>query len=121
MDKLGRYHEISNADRKTLIKARDMLDILLTLNHKMPVIYARSFLEITLSPGKGPTSYGHSVGISQPNMSRVLLELGAKSRHREDGLKLVDKFPSLDNAREQEYHLTLKGLKLMFDIVRTIE
>lgn len=120
MDCYNRFHKISDEDMRSLMKIRDIFDMFLALNHKMPLIYARSFIEVALSPGKGPTMYGNAIGTSQPQMSRILLEIGQRARVLESGLKLIDLVPSSDSGRERQAYLTPKGMALMYDILRRV-
>jgi hypothetical protein len=118
MDSYDRFHRISDQDKFALMRIRDIFDMFLAQNHKMPLIYARAFMEVALSPGKGPTMYSATIGTSQPQMSRVLLNIGPRARWVESGMKLIDLAPSPENGRERQAYLTPKGLTLMYDILR---
>lgn len=103
------------------MKVRDIVDMFLTIDRKMPLIYVRAFMEVALNPGKGPTSYGIAIGTGQPQTSRILLEIGPQARFRQDGLKLVDQATSPDSAREKQAYLTPAGMTLMYDIIRRMD
>lgn len=84
----------------------------------MPMSSARAFVEIAMNPGKGPVAYGRAMGIEQPIMSRLLLDLGPKPRYnKEHRTKLIDRTYSSTNMREQEYYLTYEGYKLMRELI----
>ena len=120
MDSYDRFHSISDQDKFSLMKIRDIFDMFLAQNHKMPLIDARSFIEVALSPGRGPTGYCGAIGTSQPHMSRILLKLGPRARCVESGLKLIDLAPSSESGRELQAYLTPKGMALMHDILRRV-
>ena len=117
----SRFHTLSNEDRRTLMNIRDIIDIFLELDRKMPLIYVRTFIEVALNPGKGSTAYGSAIGTGQPQMSRLLLEIGPQARFREHGLKLIDQMTSPDSAREKQAYLTPAGMTLMYDIIRRMD
>jgi len=103
------------------MKVRDIIDMFLAIERKMPLIYARSFIEVALNPGKGPTTYGSAIGTGQPQMSRILLEIGPQARHKQNSLNLVGQVASPNNAREIQTHLTPAGMTLMYDIIRRMD
>ena len=110
-------HEPNITDYKALHRLQRILDILISTNHKMPLSSARAFVEVAMNPGKGPTAYGRAMGVEQPTMSRLLLDLGPKPRYGEHRPKLVDRTSSPKDIRETEYYLTFEGYRLMRDLI----
>lgn len=121
MGHYDRLHKLSNEDRRSLMRVRDIMDMFLTIDRKLPLIYARAFIEVALNPGRGPTAYGSAMGTGQPQMSRILLEIGPQARFRQEGLMLVDQMPAPDNAREKQIFLTPAGITLMYGIIRRLD
>lgn len=116
-----RSHKLSNQDYTSLVKLRRALDLIIAENRKMPILYARTFVEVSLNPLRGPTAYAQSIGVSQPYMSRVLREIGADPRHRAEIVGLIDSAQSPTSGREMEYFLTPNGLMLMQRLIQVLK
>jgi hypothetical protein len=121
MSTLDLKHLLSAKDEGTLRVLAKVADLLLMINPKMPLSYLRAFIEVALSPGKGPTAYANSLGLVQPVASRILMEIGPSARTRSAPDHLVYWVSSPLNGREKEYYLTPKGLTLMYDVLRALE
>lgn len=114
-------HRLVHKDDITLNRLASALDILLAINPKMPLTYARAFVEVARNPGKGPTVYGLAMNMAQPVASRVLLEIGPNTRHRDQPDHLVDWTFAAHSLREKEYYLTPKGHTLMRELLRALQ
>ncbi len=113
----GRYYKLSNKDYMLMLKLRKVIDLLLTESKTMPVMYTRAFIEVAMTPLKGPTTYSHALGVTQPYMSRVLHEIGSDPRYRSQPNYLVNWAISPESMREKEYFVSAKGLKLLEDML----
>lgn len=113
-------HKLSNVDYKTLTNVKAILDVLNDIDHRMPLSYARAFVEVALHPGKGPSEIGRALNVDQPIMSRTLSEIGDRPRSRNEKLGLVELVPGSPDARLKECYMTHAGLKLMYDLIRAI-
>jgi hypothetical protein len=120
-----RFHELSVEDQKALSKVIRIVEAFRDVEGRMPTSYADAFLRVAAKPGHGPSEYSKDMGTTQPVASRLLLEIGsvesgAKSRHRERGLELVDRQVSDMSLRNHEYFLTPKGLRLVNKLISII-
>jgi DNA-binding MarR family transcriptional regulator len=78
-----------------------------------PASYVAAFLYVALQPGKGPSEIGEALGVAQAAASRLVLEIGQKSRHGGEGLGLVDSVPDPHDLRARKLFLTKKGRQLL--------
>lgn len=88
-----------------------------SLEPNMPTSYMTAFLAVALKPGQSVSDYARECGTIQPIMSRILLEIGKKSRNGGPGLELVDSKPSAESLRTHEVFLTPKGKQLQRQIL----
>jgi len=58
--------------------------------------------------------------MEQPIVSRILLELSGKTRHRKEAVGLVEHVVSAESGRDKEYYLTKAGMTLMYDLIRAV-
>lgn len=100
--------EATKAER--LLRA---VEIFREFDTAFPASYMAAFLYVALQPGKGPTEVGEALGISQAPASRLILEIGQKSRHGGEGLGLVDSVPDPHDMRARKLFLTTKGRQLL--------
>lgn len=116
----SKVHKLSDDDAKALAKVNAIINVFREADHKIPASYIAAFLAVALEPGKGPTHYAKSLNTVQPIASRLLLEIGQKSRHKDEPLGLVDREVSPHSLREQEYFLTHKGKAMMNNLLEII-
>lgn len=85
--------------------------------------YAEAFLAVAEKPGHGPTEYAKSLGSVQPVVSRLLHELGSRSRRKErtEGLGLVEWNIHPESLRNKQYFLTPKGESLKEKVVAILQ
>jgi hypothetical protein len=93
-------------------KFNEIIQLFRDEDNKIPASYLAAFLMVAIDPNKGPTHYAQSMGTIQPVASRLLLEIGASARHKDQSLGLVDCRISATSLRDKEYYLTDKGLSL---------
>jgi DNA-binding MarR family transcriptional regulator len=90
------------------------------IRQTMPLQYVVSFLLVAVDEGRGVTEYAERAGVSQSVMSRHLLDLGDRNRHKEPGFGLVTYKPSMENLSKHEYYLTPKGKGVAHRILREL-
>jgi DNA-binding MarR family transcriptional regulator len=78
----------------------------------MPLQYVSTFLLVATYEGRGVLEYADLAGVGQTVMSRHLLDLGSRNRHKEPGFGLVEARPSQKDLRVNEVRLTPKGRAL---------
>ncbi len=85
-----------------------------------PMSYAVAFLMVALKPGKGSSDYARDLGLAQAVTSRLMLEIGKKSRHGGEGLGLIDSLPDPNDLRARKNFLTPKGKTLYRKILAAL-
>lgn len=83
----------------------------------IPATYMAAFLLVALKPGKGASDYGRELGLAQAVTSRILLEIGKKSRTGKEGYGLVDSDQDPIDLRLRRNYLTPKGEALFKKIM----
>ncbi len=96
--------------------ATEMLDAFRAVEPSIPSSYIAAFLAVAMDPGHGTAHYSKSLGMLQPVGSRVLLEIGQKTRTGGPGLGLVAAEYDKDDLRLKRYFLTAKGRGLLSKI-----
>ena len=91
-----------------------------SVSTSMPCSYVAAYLAVALKPGLGVTDYGNAIGIVQPIMSRILLEIGQKSRNGGEGLGLLDSRRDPTDFRQHQVFLTPKGKMLLNQILNNM-
>lgn len=95
-----------------------MLQAFRALEPTMPTAYAAAFLAVALKPGQGVSYYANQLGMLGPVASRILLEIGQKTRKEDqESLQLVDTVTHPDDLRAKMFFLTAKGERLLRTIL----
>lgn len=115
-----RFAQPSDHDARQLRKATSLIDAFRAVDPAMPLSYAAAFLAVASNPGHGVTAYAETLGMVKPVASRVLLEIGIKTRTGGPGYELVDRVHNDADMRNVNYFLTAKGKKLMAAILKQI-
>lgn len=100
----------------TISNLRAGMEFLQAFNELMPrapMSYGLAFLEVASDPGHGASHYGKRLDFLQPVISRILLEIGQKSRDGGPGAGLVDSIVDPVDLRHKRYHLTPEGKALL--------
>src|SRR5262245_49120656 len=87
----------------------------------MPLQYVKAFLLTTLHEGAGVRDLAQRAGVSQSVMSRHLLDIGGRNRHKEPGFGLVTCRQDPNELRKHEVSLTPKGVALVHQLVRLLQ
>ena len=96
-----------------------LLDVFRAVDPAMPIGYAAAFLAVATKPGQGVTYYAETLGMIRPVASRVILEIGQKTRGGAigSGFGLVDSVHNDMDMRNVDYFLTAKGKRLLTKIL----
>lgn len=115
-----RFDQPTDADVRKLNRLFNAIQAARTLYPAMPSSYIAAFLAVASKPGLGVTEYAKDLGTIQPIMSRILLEIGRKSRLRKEGLGLVDVSPDPQDLRINRHFLTPKGRTLLASMLKAM-
>lgn len=102
---------------RTLYEA---LNAFRTVDPSIPSSYVAAFLAVAMDPGNGTVHYSKTLGMLQPVASRVLLEIGQKTRTGQPGLGLVAAEYDLHDLRLKRYYLTQKGHVLLRQVEKAM-
>jgi DNA-binding MarR family transcriptional regulator len=86
------------------------------MGQQAPLSYQLAFLLVAMEPGHGTVHYAKKLGMHQPVISRILLEIGQKSRAGGPGLGLVAAEIDPTDLRARRYFLTPSGRALLDQI-----
>lgn len=103
---------------KSLLAA---LDAFREIRPTMPLQYVVTFLVVALEQGLSVGEYAERAGVSLSVMSRHLLDIGERNRHREKGFGLIDYRSHPEELRKHQVFLTPKGKTLLHRITRHLE
>lgn len=117
----GRFAKPTAADKRAIERADRFMEAFAKIDHTMPSSYIRMFLKVATEPGKGITDYANDLGIYQAVSSRLLLEIGAKSRAGGPGLGLVEALPHPTDMRAKNYFLTESGYALLEEVLESLK
>jgi len=104
--------ELTEEEIGLLTKLSAAMDILRSLDHKIPTSYISAILNVAISPGNELTHYARLMNIIEPIAARIILEIGQKSGIKEEPLGLVDARVSPASLHDKQYFLTDRGLEL---------
>lgn len=83
----------------------------------MPSSYIRTFLAVAKEPGHGSSIYARKLGMVHAVASRILLELGQKTRWGGPGLMLLDTEVDSADRRIKRIFLTPAGQALFREVL----
>jgi len=101
--------------------ALEVIEAFRAVDTAMPSGYMAAFLQVAINPGQSVSTYAPELGMVTPVASRVLLEIGKKTRTGGVGMELVDSQQSAQDLRFVQYFVTTKGRALVAKIIRAIE
>jgi DNA-binding MarR family transcriptional regulator len=87
----------------------------------MPLQYVVAFLLVAQEEHLGVGDYAERAGVSVSVMSRHLLDIGERNRHREKGFGLVTFRSKPLELRKHEYFLTNKGRAVLHQMIRPLK
>jgi DNA-binding MarR family transcriptional regulator len=86
----------------------------------MPLQYVIAFVLVAMEEGLGVGEYAKQAGVSMSVMSRHLLDIGERNRHKDPGFGLVYSKPDPNELRKSEVYLTDKGKALKHRLIRQL-
>lgn len=109
----SRMKAIVSEDQRSLEKVKLLFSAFQEIDETMPLQVAITFLEVAIHEGCSLTDIWKMTGWSHSTLSRHLLDLGERNRHKEEGLKLLESRRDPLELRKNIYTLTPKGRKLV--------
>lgn len=111
-------HEYSNEDRRDINRVtKIMAHFQGRAKEAMSIQLCRTFLAVALYPGLSLREYCKLLGQPQSTVSRQLLDLGDRTRNKEEGFKLIQYTKTHEDIRKNSYTLTKKGEALISAIL----
>lgn len=111
---------LSEDDKQALVDLLNALEIFRETRRDMPLQHVIAYLLVAIEEGLGPTEYGAKVGVQQPVMSRTLLDIGDRNRHREAGFGWITQRPDPMHLSRNQSMLTDTGVALANRVIRTL-
>jgi DNA-binding MarR family transcriptional regulator len=110
---MDKYTKLLLEDAEKVEALIRVIDIFREYDTAFPASYIAAFLLVAMNPGKGSSEYARDLGLAQAVTSRLMLEIGQKSRTGEEGLGLLDSSPDGQDLRVRRVFLTNKGRGLL--------
>ena len=108
---------IVSEDQRSLERVKLLLSAFKEIDETMPLQIAITFLEVAIHEGCSLTDIWKMTGWSHSTLSRHLLDLGERNRHKEEGLQLIESRRDPLELRKNIYTLTPKGRKLVQKLI----
>jgi DNA-binding MarR family transcriptional regulator len=115
-----RFVELNEEDEIAVERLRRAVDVFREIDTALPASYLAAFLLVAARPGGSTTEYAAEMGQAQAVTSRILLEIGKKSRTGNPGHELVDSDAHPDDLRRRRVFLTPKGRRLLRKVVDAV-
>ena len=109
---------LTDDEMKTLRSVTGILEAFRSIDSSMPASYAHCLLVVAMKPGVNGSEMSTALGMQRPTVSRVLLELGRRSRPGGPGYGLIEADRANEDLRKVNHQLTPEGQKLIKRIVR---
>jgi hypothetical protein len=97
---------------------RDVIGLFKRIRPTMPAQYIDTFLMVASEEGLGVTEYAERAGVSRSVMTRHLLDIGERNRHKEEGFGLVVQKADVMDLRKHRAFLSDEGRALYRAILR---
>jgi hypothetical protein len=105
----GKFSSPDKDDFTQISRLSDVIGAFRPLSGAFPASYMVCLLAVAKEPGFGVTHYSSKLGMLQAVVSRILLELGNRTRKGSEGMGLVDSVRDPSDYRVYRYFLTDKG------------
>jgi len=86
----------------------------------MPIQYLYAYFLVVLKEGQGVGEYAEEAGVTPAIMTRHLLEIGERSRDREEGMGLIEQHRDKWDLRKRLACLTPKGRTVMRNVITAL-
>ncbi len=103
-----------------LMKLASVIDHFREVDPAFPVSYIAALLAVAREPGLSGTEYAKQLGHEQAPMSRMLLELGQKSRHGGPGRGWLYSVTDSLDLRRKHIYLTDEGKEIVRKVVEAL-
>lgn len=110
---VDRFAKLPAEDALKIERQARVIDLFREFNTAFPASYMAAFLLVAANPGKPTSEYAKMMGMAQAVGSRLMLEIGPKTRTGEEGLGLIDSAPDPKDLRVKRAYLTPKGKALL--------
>lgn len=110
----------SDKEMRAITSVAQVVDLFRQYDPSMPASYLAALLAVARDPGKGVTYYARELGIAAPGCSRLMLEIGKRTRTGGAGHGLIDNVQGQD-MRSWLHYLTPKGQDLLLSITAVMK
>lgn len=104
---------LTDDERAAARALRLALEPFYTMRPNVPLSYLRTFLLIAEEEGLGVNDYAGIGDIAPSVMTRNILDIGERNRHKEEGLALVVNDRDPFDLRKHNVRVTAKGRSLV--------
>jgi DNA-binding MarR family transcriptional regulator len=98
-----------------------MLEPFRDAHSTIPIQYIYAYFLVVLNEGKGVTEYAEAAQVTPAIMTRHLLDIGERSRDREEGLGLIEQHRDAWDLRKRRAFLTPKGKAIFHKVMRALD
>jgi DNA-binding MarR family transcriptional regulator len=117
---VDRFAELPEEDYLKLVRTINAIEVFREFDTAFPASYMVALLLVATKPGKGSSDYAKDLGVAQAVASRLMLEIGQKSRRGGEGLGLIDSISDPMDLRQRQVFLTPKGKQVIKKILRVL-
>ena len=114
----GKFTAPAPEEFTQISRLQDVIGTFRALDGAFPASYMVCLLAVAKEPGFGVTHYSTKLGMLQAVVSRILLELGNRTRKGGDGMGLVDSVRDPNDYRVYRYYLTPKGRAFVNSVLK---
>jgi DNA-binding MarR family transcriptional regulator len=107
-------------DKAVAQKLLTVLNEFRKIRPTMPSQYIYTFVLVAMNEGMGVQDYAELADVSQSVMTRNLLDLGVRNRHKEPGFNLVLQRMDPMDMRKHQTFLTPEGKALWRRLLHTL-
>lgn len=117
---MGRFDPPNDEEIRKIERLERVIDAFRDIDPAMPSSYIRAFLAVAKAPGFGSSVYAREIGAVQAVASRILLELGQKTRSGGMGYGLLDSDNDPIDFRLKRTFLTPLGRSLWRKVLQAM-
>lgn len=112
---------LSEEERAYARSIRLMLEPFRSIRPTMPLQYLHTFLLVCEHEGKGVSEYAQLADVAPTVMTRHLLDIGDRNRHREEGFGLVSQIRDAFDLRRHHSKITAFGKATLHKMVTAMK
>jgi hypothetical protein len=114
------HMKLIDSDHASLTKLHRVIKLFRDVHLEITSSYIDTFMAVARRPGLTVAEYSELVGHIQPVTSRMLLDLGPRTREGKEGLLLIRQVRSKTDLRMVTYTIAPKGARLLMRILREL-